>query len=213
MNGRTDYYRGLRELALTKRAEHRVETASLDLPFIQRIYKAEGIRMDRWDIKGRKIRAAYFCDDGDCSVLINKNLPREPRLFSLVHELKHHYADQESIRDGRIQCGDYNANQKIEIGAEVFAAEFIYPEQEFLDCISTVGIELDKCTKEDVVRLKRACAAPVSYTFLRKRLERMGFADPGDFAKVQFQKLEEEMFGLPIYKQPWFVRHRQRQRQ
>jgi Zn-dependent peptidase ImmA (M78 family) len=49
-----------------------------------------------------------------------------PRLFALVHELKHHYIDQESIRGGELKCGDYNANQIIEKGAEVFAAEFIY---------------------------------------------------------------------------------------
>jgi len=48
----------------------------------------------------------------------------------LVHELKHHYVDQKAIEDGKIKCGDYNAHEVIEKGAEVFAAEFIYPEQE-----------------------------------------------------------------------------------
>jgi hypothetical protein len=50
----------------------------------------------------------------------------------------------------------------------------------------------------------------VSYTFLRKPLERMGFAQPGAFDRVQFQKLEGEMFGAPIYKQEWFIQRRRR---
>jgi Zn-dependent peptidase ImmA (M78 family) len=153
-----------------------------------------------------------MCDDDDPSVLVNKSLPEEPRLFSLVHELEHHYTDRLLIEGSKIQCDDYNANQAIEVGAEVFAAEFIYPEAEFVSCLADLGVNLGSCTKEDVVRLKRACNAKVSYTFLRKRLERMGFAQPGAFAKVQFQKLEEEMFGVPIYKQPWFVQRRQRSR-
>src|SRR5581483_10417288 len=89
VTNRSAYYQQMRVLALEKRAQHHVETSSLNLLTMQRIYKEEGIRIDRWDLKGRKIRAAYFCDDGDCSVLLNKNLPREPKLFSLAHELKH----------------------------------------------------------------------------------------------------------------------------
>src|ERR1035438_5819606 len=120
------HYQEMCRLARAKRDEHKVETASLDLLVMRRIYKAEGIRIDNWDIKGRRIRAAYFCDDGDCSVLVNKNLPKEPRIFSLAHELKHHYVDREIIENGEIRCGDYNANKQIEVAAEGFAAEFVY---------------------------------------------------------------------------------------
>ena len=160
-----------------------------------------------WKLSPR-IRAVYMCDDGDPSVLVSKALPKEPRLFAMVHELKHHYCDRATIARGGLKCGDYNANQVIEIGAEVFAAEFIYPEQEFLDCVVQLGIEAGGCAPEQVVELKRACAAPVSYTFLRKRLEWFEFVEPGKLAKVQFQKLEESMYGVPIYKQPWFQRYR-----
>jgi Zn-dependent peptidase ImmA (M78 family) len=69
----------------------------------------------------------YMCDGGDPSVLVNRNLPTEPRLFAMVHELKHHYCDQTALKNGQIRCGDYNANEAIEKAAEVFAAEFIYP--------------------------------------------------------------------------------------
>ena len=150
-----------------------------------------------------------MCDDSDPSVAINKTLPREPKLFSLVHELKHHYVDRELIENGKIKCGDYNANQAIEIGAEVFAAEFIYPETEFLARVELLGIQ-PQCSAEDVVRLKRECGACVSYQFLRKRLIRLGFSSKNAFDGVQFQKLEEQMFGLPIYKRDWFKRRRHR---
>jgi Zn-dependent peptidase ImmA (M78 family) len=202
-------YESLKALARQKRQEYEVSTDTFGLQKLRQIYKQEGVVIDLWKLQPR-IRAVYMCDDGDPSVLVNKTLPMEPRLFAMVHELKHHYTDRKLIEGGKLKCGDYNANQDIEIGAEVFAAEFLYPEQEFLDCLAGLGIQRDACTKEDVVRLKRSCGAPVSYTFLRKRLERMGFAQPGAFDRVQFQKLEEELYGLPIYKQEWFKARRRR---
>jgi hypothetical protein len=33
---------------------------------------------------------------------------------------------------------------------------------------------------------------------------RLGFAPPAGFGKIQFTRLEEEMYGTPIYKQKWF---------
>lgn len=202
----------MRRLALDKRAEYDVETKSLNISFIRRVYKAEGIKIDLWDIKGRKIRAAYFCENDDFSVLVNRNLTKEPKLFSLAHELKHHYVDQEIIKNGQIKCGDYNANEVIEIGGEVFAAEFIYPEEEMRELIDQMNITAANCTPEKVVDLKRTCPAIVSYQFLVKRFEWFKLCKPGEYKKVQFQKLEESIFGTPIYKQEWFKRHRARKK-
>lgn len=81
----------------------------------------EGIRIDSWNLPGTKIRACYFAD-GEPSVMVRKDLPREPKLFALVHELKHHYVDRESILNGEHRCGAYNENELIEKGADVFAA-------------------------------------------------------------------------------------------
>ncbi len=208
---RSEYYESMKALAAEKRAAYSVTTKTLSLSTVRRIYKAEGIKIDMWKLSPR-LRGVYMCGDGEPSVLISRTLPKEPRLFAMVHELKHHYQDRAAIARGELRCGDYNANQVIEIGAEVFAAEFIYPEQEFLDCASQLGLKQGTCTAEQVVELKRACSATVSYTFLRKRLERFHFIKVGDFAKVQFQKLEESLYGLPIYKQPWFQRRRARKR-
>lgn len=196
-------------LAKAKRVEHSVSTKSLNIAAIRRVYKAEGVRIDKWKF-GSKIRAVYMVDDGDASVAIKDGMPKEPTLFSLVHELKHHFVDQALIQQGGLKCGDYNANEQIEKAAEVFAAEFIYPEDEFIACVVGLGIQIGSCTPEDVVKLKRTCNALVSYQFLSKRLLRLGFATPGAFDKIQFQKLEEKMFGVPFYKSPWFKAHRAR---
>jgi hypothetical protein len=101
------------------------------------------------------------------------------------------------VQGGQLKCGDYNANQLIEKSAEVFAAEFIFPEVEFLARTQEIGIQRMLCSPEDVVKLKRSCNACVSYTFLRKRLVRLGYAEEATFAKVKFTKLEESMFGSP----------------
>jgi Zn-dependent peptidase ImmA (M78 family) len=204
---RSEYYAVMKALAAEKRAVYNVTTQDIGLQFIRGIYKAEGVTIDLWDVPAR-IRGAYMCDDADPSVLINRNLPKEPRVFAMVHELKHHYCDRRAIANGQIKCGDYNANKAIEIGAEIFAAEFIFPEVEFLQAVENEGVEAGKCTAEDVVRLKHSCGAPVSYKFLQKRLEWFEIIEPKKFAKVQFQKLEEQLYGLPIYKQDWFKRRR-----
>jgi len=209
---RYTYYSQCRALAQSKRIEHSIKTETLNLNVMNKVYKTEGIIVDRKKLKGNRIKAAYYCDDGNYSVLVNSSLPREPRLFAMAHELKHHYLDQEQILNGQIECGDYNANELIEKGGEVFAAEFIYPEHEMRQLLGQMKISTDNCTSEGVVRLKRACPACVSYTFLIKRLTRFGVCEAGAFKKVQFQKLEEEMFGLPIYKRPSFKTRREQKR-
>lgn len=206
--GRSEYYETMKKLAYAKRKQFKIATAGLGLREVRRVYSEEGITIDLRSLP-RKIRAAYMCDEGDPCALVNKNLPKVPRIFAMVHELKHHYCDRELLSTGGIRCGDYNANQAIEIAAEVFAAEFIYPEREFLACVEKLEIEPGTVEPEHVVELKRACHASVSYKFLQKRLERFGFIEPGQFARVKFVKLEESIHGVPIYKQPWF-RHRRR---
>lgn len=196
-------YEHAKLLANQKRADYGVTTEALNLNVIRRIYSAEGIRIDKWDFSP-SIRALYMCEDGETSVAVNRKLPREPYLFALAHELKHHLTDIPLLQSGKLTCGDYNANELIEKSAEVFAAEFIFPEVEFIERAEATGIQKMQCSAEDVVRLKRACRACVSYTFLRKRLVRLGYVEESALAKVKFKNLEESMFGMPIYKQAGF---------
>jgi Zn-dependent peptidase ImmA (M78 family) len=197
MTNRRAYYDDLLALARDKRVVHGVTTAGFGLTEVRKIYKAEGIRLDYWPLP-YKIKALYMCADGDSSVAVQKALPDEPKLFALVHELKHHYRDQEALGAGMLLCGDYNANELIEKGAEVFAAEFIYPVAEFVDDLRGIGI--NTWTPENVVNLKRNCKAKVSYTYLCKRLERLALIPAGQFSGVKFQKLEERMFGVPFHR-------------
>ena len=191
------YYEELKLLALQKRAEHAVDTATLGLREVRRIYKAEAIRIDYYPLP-YKIKALYMCDDGDCSVALQRRLPDEPKLFALLHELKHHYRDREALGSGVIHCGVYDANELIEKGAEVFAAEFIYPEAEFTEDLGRLDVSFRE--PADVVTVKQACKAKVSYKFICKRLERLGRITPGQFDGVQFQKLEDQIFGVPFYR-------------
>jgi Zn-dependent peptidase ImmA (M78 family) len=191
------YYEGLKALAREKRADHGVDTAAFGLTEVRRIYKAEGVRIDYWPLP-YKIKGIYMCADGDPGVAIQKALPYEPKLFALIHELKHHYRDQAVIEAGMIHCGDYNANELIEKGAEVFAAEFIYPEVEFAEDITALAIR--DWTPEAVVRFKRVCKAKVSYRYICKRLERLALITPGQFDAIKFQKLEDSLYGVPYYR-------------
>jgi Zn-dependent peptidase ImmA (M78 family) len=195
---RNAYYENLKALAREKRQHHAINTASLGLREVRQIYKVEGIKIDHWPLPST-IKAIYMCADGYFSVAVQPKLPDEPKLFALIHELKHHYTDQEIIRSGIVHCGDYNRNNLIEIGAEVFAAEFLYPEEEFQNDILLLGISTWKA--EDVVQLKRNCKAKVSYQFLTKRLERLGVTSSGQFKGVKFKNLEDQLYGIPYYKQ------------
>jgi Zn-dependent peptidase ImmA (M78 family) len=197
------YYEELKALARSKRVVHQVETAAFGLREVREIYRAEGVRIDYWPLPYR-IKALYMCTDGDCSVAVQRALPDEPKLFALIHELKHHYCDREALGNGVIHCGDYNANEVIEIGAEVFAAEFIYPEAEFQQDLRL--LQVATWDAGAVVHLKRSCKAKVSYKFLCKRLERLRLIAPGQFDRVQFQKLEDGMFGVPLYRRRALVR-------
>jgi Zn-dependent peptidase ImmA (M78 family) len=194
---RSAYYEELKRLARQKRAEYRVDTAAFGLSELRVIYKQERIRIDHWPLP-RKVKALYMCEDGDCSVALQPTLPYEPKLFALVHELKHHYRDREALGAGVIHCGDYDANEVIEKGAEVFAAEFIYPEAEFARDLDSLGVTVRQAS--DVVEIKRNCKARVSYHFIRKRLERLGHITAGQFEGVQFQKLEDRIYGVPFYR-------------
>lgn len=194
------YYENLKSLAREKRVAYGVATEALGLREIRHIYKSEGIRIDPWPLP-RRIKALYMSADGDYSVAIQQSLPNEPKIFALLHELKHHYVDQEALAAGTIACGDFNANELIEIGAEVFAAEFIYPEQEFAEDLHELRVPA--WTPEEIVRLKRGCKARVSYMYLCKRLVRLGFVRHEDIEEVEFRKLEERLYGAPFYRRRW----------
>jgi IrrE N-terminal-like domain len=127
--------------------------------------------------------------------MLSKGLPEDPVVFTMAHELKHHLADSSlSIS----YCDYSNQMEPVEIGAEVFAAELIYPEGQFASDLRARGITAGGCTPEGIVRLKRKTRTTLSYAGLVKRAESLGFAPAGVLQGVQWKKLEEAIFGVAL---------------
>jgi Zn-dependent peptidase ImmA (M78 family) len=195
---KSEYYRQLKLLAQQKRAEFNVSSTQIGLRLIRKIYTQEGIKIDYQNVKSSRIRASYFCEDGDLSVLVKKSLPPVQRLFDLVHELKHHFVDRKLMIAGKIECGDYNKNERVEKGAGIFAAEFIFPEKEMLQTLTDFGINRETVTEEKVVEFKVKCGVKISYEFIKKRLKWFGIIEKDTFAKTKFQNIEDELFPNPF---------------
>ena len=87
-----------------------------------------------------------------------------------------------------------------EIGAEIFAAELIFPDSDFSGQLCAMGVAAGRCSAEDIVRLKDDTGTTLSYSSLAKRAEIMGFAAPGSLVNVRWRVLAEAMLGEPLYK-------------
>ncbi|MHB8732279.1 MAG: ImmA/IrrE family metallo-endopeptidase [bacterium] len=162
------------------------------------IYRIYGIKIDLWPRRLRDLRGAYFNDGCGASVMIAKALPTEQRIYTMAHELKHHLVDRGI---GASYCDPSNASKRIEIGAEIFAAEFIFPERDFADTLIGMGVVHGRCDAEAIVRLKDRTRTTLSYTSLAKRAEWMDFALTGSLQAVRWKTLAEELLGEPVYKQ------------
>lgn len=189
------YYEQMKALARTVRAEHGLTTPRVLRTDLRRIYKAQEIKIDlRQGFKN--LRGAYFNDQYGTTVVIAKGLPGDPTAFTMAHELKHHLADRQTQG---FQCSySPSTTDPVEIGAEIFAAELLFPEADFLRLLSDAGVTTGNCTAEHLVRLKHETQTTLSYQGLAKRAEFMKLAVPGSFNGVQFKKLEEQIYGTPF---------------
>lgn len=192
---RFDYYEELKALARSVRAEYGLATPRVLRSDLRRIYKDKNVKIDLRP-GFSNLRGAYFNDDSGTSVVIAKGLPPDPTVFTMAHELKHHLADRESPG---FQCSySTDTTDPVEIGAEVFAAELIFPEADFKRLLAEMGVQPQACTAEHLVRLKHDTQTTLSYQGLVKRAEFMKFAEHGAFDGVQFKKLEEQTYGKPF---------------
>ncbi len=194
---RSEYYEQLKTLARRTRIRFNLHSPRVLRSDLRRIYQLEGIRIDLWPHKLKHLRGAYFNDELGPTVMLAKGLPEDPMVFTMAHELKHHLADRDSSLS---YCDPSNQSNPIEIGAEIFAAELIYPDEEFQSDLETMGIGVGQCTPEVLVRLKHETRTTLSYAGLAKRAEFMRLASPGSLAGVRWKKLEEQIYGLPFYK-------------
>lgn len=199
----SEYYEELKQLARKQRALFGLVSPKVTLTDLHKIYKHYGISCDLWPMSGlsganlRSVRGAYFAlEHGPC-VLVSRQLPTAQRVYTMAHELKHHLTDSNQTI---AFCHEANVPAQIEIGAEVFAAELIYPEADFSQDLKKEGVAYGTCTAEDLVHLKHRTNTTLSYTSLSKRAERLGFALPDTLPKSGWMKLEEKLYGEPDYK-------------
>jgi hypothetical protein len=146
--GRHEYYEAMKSLARSIRQQHRIVTARVLRSDLRRVYKAYSLKIDLWPHRLKQLRGAYFADEHGTHVMLAKGLPQDPMVFTMAHELKHHLVDREA---GLTYCSTQNERAPIEIGAEVFAAEFIYPEPDFIRDLSGMGISAGGCSAETLV--------------------------------------------------------------
>lgn len=192
---RFDYYEAMKTLAREVRLKHDLAGPRVSRSDLRRVYKAYGITLDL-RLGFKNLRGAYFNDECGPTVVIHKGLPEDPRVFTMGHELKHHLADRDRP-DFRCNMANIGTDP-IEIGAEVFAAELLFPEADFKALLAEMGVTTGSCMPDHLVRLKHESRTTLSYQGLAKRAEFMKLANPGTFDRIQFKMLEEQMFGKPF---------------
>ncbi len=193
------YYDDMRSLAWGVRKEYGLTTARVLRSDLRRIYRHEGIVIVPWPYKLRKLNGAYFHDDLGATVMLKASLPPEPMVFTMGHELKHHLADRDS---GHSFCDVSNESNYIEIGAEIFAAELIFPEDDFATAARDIGIRRGHCAPELLVRLKHETRTTMHYASMVKRVVFLGLAIASELPTGGWRKLEERLYGRPYRRLP-----------
>lgn len=184
----TGYYYEMRELALEVRARNGIEGSDLSMRDMWRIYCEEGIEKLDFRHGFKDLRGAYFNDDCGVTVMLAGGLPDEPTVFTMAHELKHHLVDAES---GPVVCRTNEQTKRIEVGAEVFASELIYPEKDFVyDLFRLLRGMPQTVSPEVLVELKRKTNTTLSYAALAKRTVLLRLADEKAFRAVRWANLQ-----------------------
>jgi hypothetical protein len=203
---RAEYYRRMRLLAQEQRTLFNLTSATVSLTEIRSIYKHYGVSITLWPPPGmnkakpKKLRGSYHHIDGEPTVLVDRKLPKEQRVITMAHELKHHLEDFETVKAGASACHITEENNYIEIGAEIFAVELIYPDDNFVADIENLGVVIGECNAGHIVRLKEETGTALSYASLAKRAEFLGYATAGSLPKTGWIKLHEAIYGEPDYK-------------
>lgn len=186
-----EYYEDLKHLARSVRRMHGLTTPRVTVSDMKRIYFENDIEVDFWPYRLRNLRGAIFSDASGTSVMIAKNLPQDPMVFTMAHELKHFYRDRNL---GISYCDQSNMAKMLEVGAEIFAAELIFPEPDFISHLNRMGVARNACGPVELVKLKHATRTTLSYAGLAIKAERLRFAPANSVTKVKtWRKLEREL--------------------
>jgi Zn-dependent peptidase ImmA (M78 family) len=192
-------YKAAQKRAQQVRSDHAITGPCLKLKKMRELYKAHGIQIVYWDAKLKVLRGVYLNDEDGPTVMVDKKLPNDPKIFTLAHELKHH------LIDNGVCSTDDEESRVREIAAEVFAAELLLPETLFIEEMTQRGVSPSQTQLDDVklaiLNLKRDTGTTLSYLGLAKRAERLGYGDKGALTSVHWKKMEIAQFGVPFYRQ------------
>ena len=188
-----DYYDDLKRLARQVRAENGLNSPRVTPRDMRRIYFRNGIEIDLWPYRLRNLRGAFICDKLGTTVMLAKNLPQDPMVFTMAHELKHFYRDRNL---GVSYCDQSNITKTLEIGAEIFAAELIFPDREFIAQLNKMRIRKDQCLPRTLVELKHTTRTTLSYAGLAIKAERLRFAPANSLTKVKTWRKLERLYGF-----------------
>ena len=188
-----EYYEDLKRLARQVRRENGLTTPRVTPSDMRRIYFRNGIQIDFWPYKLRNLRGAFISDDFGTSVMLARNLPQDPLVFTMAHELKHFYRDRNL---GISYCDESNVSKMVEVGAEIFAAELIFPDRDFIAQMRQRKVHRNECTPEVLVELKHTTRTTLSYAGLAIKAEGLRFAPANSLTKLKIWRKLEQLCGF-----------------
>jgi Zn-dependent peptidase ImmA (M78 family) len=190
-----NYYEDLKQLARQVRAENGLTSPRVLPNDLMRIYAKFEITVDEWPYRFRNLRGAFINDDLGPTVMVAKGLPRDPMVFTMAHELKHYFRDRDL---GISYCDQSNLNKSLEIGAEIFAAELLFPDRDFISHMSAMGIRRDQCLPKTLIHLKRKTGTTLSYAGLAIKAERLGYAPSHSLTTIKTWRRLEALHSPPV---------------
>jgi Zn-dependent peptidase ImmA (M78 family) len=186
-----NYYEDLKRLARQVRAENGLSSPRVLPSDLMRIYAKYEIEVDEWPYRFKHLRGAFINDNLGMTVMLAKGLPRDPKVFTMAHELKHFFRDRDL---GISYCDQSNLNKSLEIGAEIFAAELLFPDRDFSAYMNTMRIGTDQCLPKNLVQLKRRTGTTLSYAGLAIKAERLGFAPSHSLTTIKTWRRFEALY-------------------
>ena len=189
------YYEDLKQLARQVRAENGLTSPRVVASDLRRIYAKNGITVDEWPYRFRNLRGAFINDDLGPTVMLAKGLPQDPMVFTMAHELKHFFRDRDL---GISYCDQSNLNKTIEIGAEIFAAELLFPDRDFVAHMRRLGIRTNQCLPKTLIQLKRQTGTTLSYAGLAIKAEWLGFAPSHSLTTIKTWRRLEALYSPPL---------------
>lgn len=193
------YYEDLKQLARQVRAEFGLNSPRVVESDLRRIYEKNDIVIDDWPYRLRNLRGAFISDHLGNTVMLASGLPQDPKVFTMAHELKHFYRDRYL---GISYCDQSNLKKTLEIGAEIFAAELLFPDKDFMAQMRMMRIGTNQCLPRTLVRLKQKTRTTLSYAGLAIKAERLGYAPARSLTTIKTWRKFEEIYGEQARRSP-----------